>query len=95
MSERTFGGHSLAEIKKLRNNPADGANFYMALRDAAPDLFQLAEDFEMLEMFVQTLVDKIEAAANGEAADTPREDILQGLKETLDDPEIRKIIASR
>jgi len=95
MNDRTFGGLTLAEIRKLSKNPADGASFYMALRDAAPDLFQLAEDFETLEMFVQSLVKKIETAADGSAAGALQEDILQGLKETLDAPEFRKVIASR
>ena len=59
MAKRTFGGRSVADLKKLRRNPADGGVFYLALLDAAPDLFQLSEDFETLEIFAQSLVEKI------------------------------------
>ena len=94
MAKRTFGGRSVADLKKLRRNPADGGVFYLALLDAAPDLFQLPEDFETLEIFVQSLVEKIEAAADASATNEQRTEALQTLKESLDDAEIRKIIAS-
>ena len=35
MTDRTFGGLTLSELKELRRNSADGAKFYMALLDAA------------------------------------------------------------
>jgi len=94
MAKRTFGGRSVAELKKLKKNPADGGIFYMALREAAPDLFQLSEDFETLEIFVQSLVEKIEKAADASTTSEQRTEALQALRKTLDDPEILKIIAS-
>jgi hypothetical protein len=60
MTERTFGGHTLVDLKKLRRHPADGANFYLAFLEAAPEMFQLAEEFETLESFVLSMVKKIE-----------------------------------
>ena len=64
MTRRKFGGRPLAELKKLRKNPADGGVFYVALLDAAPDLFQLSEDFTILEKYVRSIVLQIEKAAN-------------------------------
>lgn len=79
MTERTFGGRTLAELKKLRKHPPDGANFYLALLDAAPVLFQLAEDYETLETFVQTLVEKIEKTADPSTGDNQRAVALEAL----------------
>ena len=95
MTERTFGGRSLAELKKLRKNPTDGGIFYLALLDAMPELFQLADDLESLDMFLQSVVEKIEKAANTSTANDQRQEALEALKESLDDPAIRNIFASR
>jgi hypothetical protein len=95
MTERTFGGHTLVDLKKFRRHPADGANFYLAFLEAAPEMFQLAEEFETLESFVFSLVEKIDKAADPSTGDDQRVKILDDLKQTLDDSGIRKIIASQ
>jgi len=95
MTRRKFGGRPLAELKKLRKNPADGGVFYVALLDAAPDLFQLAEDFSILEKYVRSIVLQIEKAANPSTGNDQRQKALQSLEASLDNPAIRKIIASK
>ena len=56
MTDRTFGGLTLSELKELRRNSADGAKFYMALLDASPDFFLLADEVEQLEAVIEKLV---------------------------------------
>ncbi len=94
MRERTFGGHTLDELKSLRKSSADGAIFYMALLDAAPDLFMLAEEVETLEAVVEKLVSTLEKAAAEVSAQDKDAEALRNLRETLSDPAIREIIAS-
>ena len=91
MTERAFGGRTLAELKELRRNPADGAVFYTALLAAAPDLFQLADDYETLEAFVQDLVENFEKAADPSIAEDQRAVAMDDIKDTLGDPKTRKI----
>lgn len=94
MTKRTFGGLTLSELTALRRNSADGAKFYMALLDASPDLFRLAEDVEQLEAVIEKLVSTLEAAAgemeaNGESGAT-----LDSLRDSLSDPVLKKILSS-
>jgi hypothetical protein len=95
MAERTFGGRPLTELKKLRKSSVDGGIFYLALLEAAPELFQLADDFETLLAFVQSHVEKIEDAAGTSAVNGPHQEALMALKESLNDPAILKIFAAR
>ena len=64
----------------MRRHPADGVNFYMARLDAAPELFQLTVDYDALEAFVQSLVEKIEKAADPSIGDGQHTETLQALK---------------
>ena len=95
MTRRKFRGRPLAELKKLRKNPADGGVFYVALLDAAPDLFQLVEDFAILEKYVRSIVLQLERVANPSTGNDQRQKALQSLEASLDAPAIQKIIASR
>jgi len=97
MAERTYGGHTLKKLRSLRKNPPDGAEFYMALREAARDLFAAAEDLEHLKVFINELVLTVERAADAAAKPNPgggSDETLQVLQDTLSDPGLRKIINS-
>ncbi len=94
MTERTFGGHTLDELRSLRKNSADGAKFYMALLDASSDMFKLAYEVEALEAIIEGLVSTLETAA-GEVSDRGKgAEALRTIRKSLSDPAIRKIIAS-
>ena len=88
MTRLKFRGRPLAELKKLRKNPVDGGVFYVALLDAAPDLFQLAEDFAILEKYVRSIVLQIEKATNPSTGNDQRQKALQSLEASLDAPAI-------
>ena len=64
MTARTFGGYTASELKKLRRSSADGAKFYMALREFSTDFFNLFEEAEELEAVIEKLVSTLEKAAN-------------------------------
>ena len=95
MTRRNFGGRPLVELKNLRKNAADGGVFYVALLEAAPDLFQLAEEFAILEKYVRSIVLQLERVANPSTGNDQRQKALQSLEASLDNPAIRKIIASK
>ena len=67
-TKRTFGGQTLDDLKALRKNSTDGANFYMALLDASPDLFKCAEESGVLLVLIKKLVSALEKAASEVAA---------------------------
>ncbi len=94
MTEKTFGGHTLDDLIELRSNPADGAKFYMALLEAAPDLFARAEEADVLEAFIEKLVSKLDAVVSEAAARGEEGDALQSLLESLSDPALKKIVGS-
>lgn len=94
MTDRTFGGLTLSELKALRRNAADGAKFYMALLDASPDFFRLGDEVEQFEAVIEKLVSALEAVAGemetkGEGGAT-----LDSLRDSLSDPAIKKILSS-
>ena len=94
MTEKTFGGRTLDELIELRVNPPDGANFYMALLEAAPDLFARAGEADVLEAFIEKLVGKLDAVVSEAAARGEDGDALQSLLESLSDPALKKIVGS-
>ncbi len=94
MTEKIFGGHTLDELIELRVNPPDGANFYLALLEAAPDLFARAEEADVLEAFIEKLVAKLDAVVSEAAVRGEDGDALQSLLESLSDPELKKIVGS-
>ncbi len=94
MKDRTFGGHSLSELKALRKNPADGAKFYMALLDASPDFFLLADEAEQLEAVIEKLVTTLEAVAGEMEARGESGATLDSLRDSLSDPVLKKILSS-
>ena len=94
MPEKTFGGHTLDELTELRSNPADGAKFYMALLEAAPELFERAEEADVLEAIIEKLVSKLDAVASEAAARGEDGEALQSLLESLSDPRLKKIAGS-
>ena len=92
MTARTFGGYTVSELKKLRRSSADGAKFYMALREFATDFFNLVEEAEELEAVIEKLVSTLEKAAD--------EVLAQGgnaaaalLCDALSDPQVKKVTA--
>ncbi len=94
MTEKTFGGHTLDELKSLRTSCADGAKFYMALLNASPDLFKLADEVEALEAIIERLVSTLETAADEVSGRGKGAEALRTIRKSLSDPAIRKIIAS-
>ena len=93
MTARTFGGYTVSELKKLRGSSADGAKFYMALREFATDFFNLVEEAEELEAVIEKLVSTLEKAAD--------EVLAQGgnaaaalLCDALSDPQVKKVTGS-
>ncbi len=94
MTDRTFGGHTLSELKTLRKNSADGARFYMALLDAAPDFFHLANEVEQFEAVIEKLVTTLEAAAGEMEAKGEGGAALDSLRDSLSDPAIKKALSS-
>ena len=94
MTEKTFGSHTLNELIQLRSNAADGAKFYLALLEAAPDLFARAEEADVLEAIIEKLVSKLDAVASEAAARGEEGDALQALVESLSDPAVKKIAGS-
>ena len=93
MAQRTFGGHTLGEIKQLRRDSTDGARFYLALLDAAPDFFALADEVQALEGFIEKMVSTLESVA-GEMERRENADALKPLQDLLQDPAIKKIVGS-
>ncbi len=87
----------MAELRGLRRHPADGAKFYLALLDAAPDLFLLANEVEDLTAMIRNLVSVLEAVA---AEVTEREGggkpdgALRILADSISDPDVRKVVGS-
>ena len=94
MTDRTFGGLTLSELKELRRNPADGAKFYMALLDAAPDFFRLADEVEQLEAVFEKLVTALKAVAGEIGVKGEGGAILDSLRDSLSDPVLKKILSS-
>jgi hypothetical protein len=94
MTDRTFGGLTLFELKELRRNSADGAKFYMALLDASPDFFLLADEVEQLEAVIEKLVSTLEAAAGEMEEKGQGGAILDSLRDSLSDPVLKKILSS-
>ncbi len=94
MTKRIFGGHTLSELKTLRRNSADGAKFYMALLDASPDFFRLADEVEQLEAAIEKLVTTLEAVAGDMEAGGEAGDSLATLRDSLSDPVLKKILSS-
>ncbi len=94
MTNKTFGGHTLSELKTLRKNSADGARFYMALLDAAPDFFHLADEVEQLEAVLEKLVTTLEAVAGNMEAKGESGAALDSLRNSLSDPVLKKILSS-
>ncbi|NQU62065.1 MAG: hypothetical protein HQ512_13115 [Rhodospirillales bacterium] len=96
--ENTFGGHSLHDLKELRKNPADGGRFYLALLDAAPDLFNLAKENETLKNLIKKMVsefedvigEQLEGDAGGDTCSVP-DAALKAVADLLSDPAIQKI----
>lgn len=93
MSDRTYGNHTLRELISLRQNSTDGAEFYLALLDAAPDFFELASEVETLEATIEKLVSTLERAAAEVSYRDTDAPALKTLDKTLSDPAIQKIIA--
>ena len=91
MTEKTFGGHTLDELIDLRNSPPDGAKFYLALLEAAPDLFARAEEADVLEAIIEKMVAKLDAVASEAAARGDDGEALQSLVESLFDLGLKKI----
>ncbi|MAF96585.1 MAG: hypothetical protein CMM60_12630 [Rhodospirillaceae bacterium] len=94
MATRTFGGHTVSELKEFRQNAADGAKFYMALREAAYDFFNLAGEAEELEAVIEKLVSALEKAAGDVSAQGGNDDAVQLLRNALSDPQVKKAIGS-
>lgn len=94
MTEKKFGGHTVDELIELRSNPADGAKFYLALLEAAPELFARADEADVLEAFIEKMVSKLDAAASEAAARGEEGDAMQALVESLSDPAVEKIVGS-
>ena len=94
MTEKKFGSHTVDDLIELRSNPADGAKFYLALLEAAPDLFDRAEEADVLEDIIEKLVSKLDAVASEAAARGDDGEALQSLLESLSDPRLRKIAGS-
>ncbi len=94
MAEKTFGNHTLNELIDLRSNPPDGAKFYLALLEAAPDLFARAEEADVLEAIIEKLVSKLDAVASEAARRGEDGEALQALLESLSDPAVKKIVGS-
>lgn len=82
------------ELISLRKNSADGAKFYLALLDASPDLFKLADEVEALEAIIEKLVSTLETAADEVSDRGKGAEALRTIRKSLSDPAIRKIIAS-
>jgi len=94
MTKRTFGGLTLSELKALRRNSTDGAKFYMALLDALPDFFRLADEVEQLEAVIEKLVTALEAVAGEMEARGEGGATLDSLRDSLSDPAIKNILSS-
>ncbi len=96
MGKRVFGGHTLAHLSDLRRNPTDGGAYYLALQEAAPDLFSLADEHEKLALCVQKLVTAVEAVIednNGGATPPGQKPALNELSGILGLPPLKKFIA--
>ncbi len=93
MVDRTFGGYTLKELRLLRRNSTDGANFYLALLEAAPDFFALADEVHVLEGIIEKMVSTLETVA-GEMERRQETEALKPLQDLLQDPAIRKITGS-
>lgn len=94
MTKRTFGQLTLNELKELRKNPADGAKFYMALLNASPDFFRLADEVEQLEAVIEKLVTTLETVAGEMEAKGESGAALDSLRDSLSDPVLKKILSS-
>lgn len=91
MTARTFGGHTVSELKKLRQNPTDGAKFYMALRESASDFFNLAGEAEELESVIEKLASTLEKAADDVSAQGGNDAAVALLRNALSDPQVKKV----
>ena len=94
MTARKFGGHTVSELKRFRQNPADGARFYMALLESAPDFFNLAGEAEELEAVIEKLVSALEKAADEVSAQGGNDAAVRLLRDALSDPQVKKVIGS-
>ena len=93
MTARTFGGYTVSELKKLRRSSADGAKFYMALREFATDFFNLVEEAEEFEAVIEKLVSTLEKAAD-EVSAQGGNDAAALLRDALSDPQVKKVTGS-
>jgi len=91
MAKRTFGGYTVSELKKLRQNPTDGAKFYLALLESAPDFFNLAGEAKELEAVIEKLVSILEKAADEVSAQGGNDAAVALLRDALSDPALRKV----
>lgn len=91
MATRKFGGHTVSELKKLRQNSADGAKFYLALLESAPDFFNLAGEAKELEAVIEKLVSTLEKAADEVSAQGGNDAAVALLRDALSDPQVKKV----
>ena len=95
MTARTFGGYTVSELKKLRRSSADGAKFYMALREFATDFFNLVEEAEEFKAVIEKLVSTLEKAADEVLAQGGNAAAAAALlRDALSDPQAKKVTGS-
>ena len=94
MTARTFGGYTVSELKKLRRSSADGAKFYMALREFATDFFNLVEEAEEFEAVIEKLVSTLEKAADEVSAQGENDAAAALLRDALFDSQVKKVTGS-
>ena len=94
MTARTFSGYTVSELKKLRRSFANGAKFYMALREFATNFFNLVEEAEEFEAVIEKLVLTLEKAADEVSAQGGNDADAALLHDALSDPQVKKVTSS-